>query len=70
MLIGVGVSCRKSYCYVTCNYLHVHVSLSGLIIPGLVKRANFLLSFTCNYVVAVRRVFFMVLGIRCIILVV
>ena len=59
MLIGVGVSCRISYSFV--SYLYVGFT-----------RLIFLLSFTCNYMVSVRRdfLFLLVLVIGCVIFIV
>ena len=58
MLIEIGVSCR-------CKALY-----SGLITTVGEERYIFLLSFTCNYVVSVRRgfLFLLVLGTGCSIL--
>ena len=64
MLFGVGVSCRILYSSV--SYLYVTDPL-----PRLGKRElSCLLSFTCNYVVSVRRgfLFLCVLGMGCVIL--
>ena len=54
MLFGVGVSCRILYSFV--SYLYVSYSVS---IPSVGKERELicLLSFTCNYVVSVRRGF-------------
>ena len=52
MLIGVGVSCRISYHIVS----NLYVSFSGLITSFGEEKVFFLLSFTGNYVVSVRRV--------------
>ena len=68
MLIGVGVSCRFSYSIV----IYLYVSCSGSITSVEEERENyfFLLPFTCNYVVSVRRgfLFLLVLGIGLVIL--
>ena len=53
MLIGVDDSCRTCISYPVVSYLYV--SFSGLFTSVRVERANFLLSFTCNYVVSVWR---------------
>ena len=62
-VFGVGVSCRILYSIVSYSY----VSCSGTITSVGEERANFLLSFTCNYVVSVWRgfLFLLVLGIDC-----
>ena len=57
-LIGVGVSCRISYSIVS----YLFVSCSGSI-ASVDERAIFLLSVSCYYVVFVRRLFLLVLGI-------
>ena len=65
MLFGVDVSCRISYCIIC----YIYVGCSGSIRLG--KRELIcVLSFTCNYVVSVRRdfLFLLVLGISCVIL--
>ena len=49
-----------SYLYSIVVYLYV--SVSGSITSVGEERANCLLLFTCNYVVSVRRVFFLPLG--------
>ena len=54
MLVGVGVSCRISYCII--SYLYVSFSGFGK------RKLFFLLSFSCNYVVSVRRWFPLPLG--------
>ena len=66
MLIGEGVSCHISYSILSYLYL----SFSGLITSVGEERALFLPSFTCKYVVFVRRglLFLLVLGIDCVIL--
>ena len=65
MLFGVGVSCIS---YSVGTYLYV--SFNGFITLVGKERAIFLLSFTCNYVVSVRRgfLFFLVLRMGCVIL--
>ena len=65
VLIGVGVSCR-----ILSLSFFLYVSFSGLITTAGEERAIFMLSFTCNYVVSVRRDFLfpLVLGISCVIL--
>ena len=55
MLIWIGVSCRISYCVVSCLYV-------SFLFPRLGKRD---LSCTCNYVVSV---LLFVLRIGCVIL--
>ena len=52
MLVGICVSCGYSYSIVS----YLYVSCSGTITSVGEERANFLLSFTCNYVISVRRV--------------
>ena len=66
MLIGVGVSCRISYSFV--SYLYVRCS-GSITSPG-EERACFMLSFTCYYVVSMMRglIFLLVLGTGCVIL--
>ena len=66
MLFGVSVSCRILYFIVS----YLYVSCSGSITSIGEERANFLLSFTCNYVVSVRRgfLFLLVPGMGCVIL--
>ena len=68
MLIGVGVSGRFLYSIVS----YLYVSFGGLITSvGEERELIFLLLFTCNYVVSVRRgfLFLLVLGIGYIFLV-
>ena len=63
MLFGVGVSC---HCILYSIVSYIYVSCSGSVtLVGVC-----LLSFTCNYVVSVRRGFilFLVLGMGCVIL--
>ena len=64
MLIGVDVSCRISYSFVS----YLYASFSGLITSVGEERAIFFC--TCNYVVSVRRgfIFFLVLEMGCVIL--
>ena len=64
MLIGVGVSCPISYPIVS----YLYVSFSEFITSIWEERVYFLVSFTCNYVVSVRRglLFLLVLRIGCI----
>ena len=66
MLIGVGVSWRFSYSIVS----YLCVSCSGSITSVGKEAATFPVSFTCNYVVSIRRcfLFLLVLGIGCVIL--
>ena len=49
--------------------IYVYISCSGLITSVGEERAYFLLSFTCNYVVTVRRgfLFLSVIGLGCVI---
>ena len=56
----MGVSCRVLYSFV----VYLYVSVSGSLTSVGEERANFLLLFTCNYVVFVRRgfLFLWVLG--------
>ena len=67
MLTGPGVddSCSTCISYPVVSYLYV--SFSGLFTSVREERANFLLSFTCNYVVSVGMgfLFLLVLGIGC-----
>ena len=66
MLFGVGVSCRILYSIVS----YLYISCSGSITSvGEERELACLLSFTCNYVVPVRRgfLFFLVLGMGCVI---
>ena len=62
MSFGIGASCRSSYSIV--SYLYIYVSFSGFITSVGEARANFLLSFTCNYMVSVRMGFFFLLKLE------
>ena len=64
-VFGVGVSCRILYSIVS----YLYVSCSGSII-SVGEELICLLSFTCNYVVSVRRGFFFLwmFGMGCVIL--
>ena len=63
---GVGVSCRILYSFV--GYLYMFVCCSGTITSVGKREPICLLSFTCNYVVSVRRdfLFLWVLGLGCV----
>ena len=66
-IFGVGVSCRFMYS----NVSYLYVRCSGSITSVGKREFNCLLSFTCNYVVSVRRnfLFFRVLGMAYVIFV-
>ena len=68
MLFGVGVTCRILYSIVS----YLYVSCSGSITSVVAEERELicLLSFTCNYVVFVRRgfLFLLVLGMGCVVL--
>ena len=67
MLFGVGVSCHILYSIVSYLYVSYSESITSV---GEERAIFFLLSFTCNYVVSVRRgfLFLLVLGMGCVIL--
>ena len=61
MLIGVGVSCHISYSILS----YLYGSCSGSITLVGEERAVFLLLFTCNYMVSVRKGFLFLLVPGC-----